>query len=109
VPANGSTETAVLILSDAMGHRFNNSQLLADNFAANGLFAVMPDIFRGDPVPFPRPENFDVLSWLKNHLPEHIEPIIKTVISHMKRAGGCKKIAGAGYCIGAKYVLRFRK
>ncbi|KAI0133022.1 dienelactone hydrolase [Xylariales sp. AK1849] len=109
LPADGSTKKAILILSDAMGYGFVNTQLLADNFAANGFFAVVPDLFRGDAIPLGRPSAFDSLAWLKNHLPEDIEPIVNTVIKHMKLDAGCTHLAGVGYCFGAKYVARYLK
>ncbi|KAK9418423.1 putative Dienelactone hydrolase family protein [Seiridium unicorne] len=109
LPNDKSTKHAVLIFSDVMGHTFQNNQLLADNFAANGFFAVMPDLFAGDAVPLNRSDKFDILEWLKNHLPEHIEPIVWKVMRALKNRYRCEFIAGAGYCYGAKYVLRFLK
>lgn len=54
-PPGGSTEFGMLLLPDVIGHAFINSQLVADQFAANGYFVVMPDQFHGDPVPLNRP------------------------------------------------------
>ncbi|KAI1491572.1 dienelactone hydrolase [Biscogniauxia mediterranea] len=108
VPPGGSKEHAILILTDVMGHKFINNQLLADNFAANGYFVVMPDLFQGDAVSLNRPDDFDVDAWLKNHLPKHIDPVISTILQEMSRIG-CKKIGAAGYCLGGRYVARFLK
>ncbi|KAJ5605899.1 Hydrolase tropI [Penicillium lagena] len=63
-PADGSTKRAILLLTDVIGHRFINAQLIADQLAANGLFVVMPDLFHGDPVPLNRPAGFDIMAWL---------------------------------------------
>lgn len=38
---------------------------IADQFAANGYFTVVPDLFSGDPVPLNRPGDFDVMAWLQ--------------------------------------------
>jgi dienelactone hydrolase len=46
-PATGNTKKAILILTDVLGHKFINAQLIADRFAANGWFCVMPDLFHG--------------------------------------------------------------
>jgi dienelactone hydrolase len=32
-------------LTDVIGHRFINAQLIADQLAANGYLVVMPDLF----------------------------------------------------------------
>lgn len=36
---------------------------IADQFAANGFFTVIPDLFSGDPVPLNRPGDFDLWAW----------------------------------------------
>jgi dienelactone hydrolase len=107
-PHNGPNGKGVLILSDLMGHKSINIQLVADNFAVNGYMAIVPDLFKGDAV-VERPPNFDILNWLKEHLPDQIDPIVETTIGALKQYGKCTKIAGVGYCLGAKYVLRFLK
>lgn len=45
LPDNKQTEVAILLLTDILGHKFNNLQLIADQFAKNGYFVVMPDLF----------------------------------------------------------------
>lgn len=42
-------DAAILFLSDATG-RMVNSELIADQFAANGYYCLVPDLFNGDPV-----------------------------------------------------------
>ena len=86
-------------------------QLIADQFAANGYLAYVPDIFQGDPVPLNRPEGYDLRAWLSGkltgqaHGPEQVEPVTGALVKHM-RAAGCRKVGGIGYCFGAKYVVR---
>ncbi|ORY64828.1 dienelactone hydrolase family protein [Pseudomassariella vexata] len=104
--ANGSARNAIIIFTDVMGHNFVNAQLVADNFASNGFFTVMPDLFRGDAVTLNRSDSFDLMNWLKNHPPEQIIPIIKVVMKEMREVARCQHIFGVGYCIGAKYLLR---
>ncbi|RMX80934.1 hypothetical protein D0867_16334 [Hortaea werneckii] len=113
-PESKSTENAILILPDVIGHQFINAQLIADQFAANGYFVVMPDLFEGDPVPLNKPEGFDLMAWLgkggpegKGHGPGQVDPIVEAVIKEMKGSMGVKKIGSVGYCFGAKYVARF--
>jgi dienelactone hydrolase len=38
---------------------------IADQFAANGYFVVMPDLYEGDAVSLDRPEDFDIMAWDK--------------------------------------------
>lgn len=82
---------------------------LADQFAANGYLTVIPDIWEGDNVPInwePTSE-FNLGQWMSKHGPEKVEPIAEAAIKTMRNDHGVKKLAGAGYCLGAKYVSRF--
>ena len=87
---------------------------IADQFAANGYFVVMPDLFEGDPIKLNRPADFDIMAWLQKSGPEgkghgigQVDPIVTEVIKHMKTELGVKKLGSVGYCFGAKYVARF--
>jgi len=112
-----STDKGILIITDVIGHRANNAQLIADQFAANGYFVFMPDLFYGDPIPMNRPGDFDIMKWMHGeysekkiaHLPPVVDPIIEKSIKAMKTKYGVKKIGAVGYCFGAKYVVRFLK
>jgi len=112
-PESKDTSTAIIILPDVIGHEFINAQLIADQFAANGYFTVMPDLFQGDPVKLNRPEGFDIMQWLQKggpegngHLPNTVDPIVEKTIGWMKEQG-VKKLGAVGYCFGGKYVARF--
>lgn len=112
-PKDKQTDKAILILTDVIGHVFTNAQLIADQFAANGYFVVMPDLFQGDPIPLNRPADFNIMEWLQNgskgvgHTTKEVDPIVEKIISHMKNELGVKTIGSVGYCFGAKYVARF--
>jgi len=112
-PESKKTETAILLLTDVIGHNFINAQLIADQFAANGYYVVMPDLFEGDPIPLNRPEGFDLMDWFNNSGPSKghtfkvTDPIVEAVINDMKTNQGVKRIGAVGYCFGAKYVARF--
>ncbi|KAJ5580225.1 dienelactone hydrolase [Penicillium hispanicum] len=113
-PDNGSTEKGILILTDIIGHKSINVQLIADQFAANGYFVMIPDLFDGDPVPLNKPGSFDMQSWRAGgyhpkgtaHLPANVDPIVTASLAEMRKSYGCKKIGAVGYCFGAKYVAR---
>ncbi|KAJ5785232.1 uncharacterized protein N7503_010444 [Penicillium pulvis] len=106
-PPDKSTKKAILIITDVIGHKFINAQLIADEFAAKGYFVVMPDMFNEDSVPLNRPEGFNIMDWVKNHSPLQTEPIINTVLKEMREKLGCQRIGGVGYCFGGKYVCRY--
>jgi len=113
LPESKDTSTAIVILPDVIGHEFINAQLIADQFAANGYYVVMPDLFQGDPVKLNRPEGFDIMNWLqkggpegKGHLPDQVDPIVEKTLAYVKEQGA-KKIGAVGYCFGGKYVARF--
>lgn len=69
----------------------------------------MPDLFGSDTVPLNRPEGFNIMDWLKNHLPSQTEAIVDAVLTEMRQYLGCKRIGGVGYCFGGKYVCRYLK
>jgi len=108
-PKDKSTHNAILIITDVIGHEFINVQLIADQFAANGYFVVIPDLFYGDTVKLNSPPDFDLMGWLQNHQPANVDPIIETTLKEMRGRLGCKRIGGVGYCFGGKYVCRFLK
>jgi len=104
--------TAILYLPDVIGI-WQNSQLMADQFAANGYYTIMPDLFNGDAMSLNPPKDFDFMSWLTKgtggnnpHTLKEVDPIVAASIKHLQDAG-YTKIGAVGYCFGAKYVCRF--
>lgn len=84
---------------------------MADQFAANGYYTIIVDVFNGDPLPMPKPDSLDLFQWLaegsdgKNpHTKEAVDPIVVTGIKWLKEQG-FKKIGAMGYCFGAKVCL----
>jgi len=109
---NVHKDTAILYLADVLSI-WQNSQLMADQFAANGYYTIIPDLFNGDPVPQKLPDGFDIMSWLTKgsdgnnpHTFQHVDPIVQKSIEFLQ-SKGYKKIGAVGYCFGAKYVARF--
>ncbi|KAF4951853.1 hypothetical protein FSARC_12803 [Fusarium sarcochroum] len=103
--------TGIIYIPDIFGI-WINSQLMADQFAANGYTTIIPDLFNGDVLPSPMPEGFDVMGWINKggdgnspHLPPQIDPVIVETIKYFKEQGATK-IGAVGYCFGAKYVVR---
>ncbi|EOD50189.1 putative dienelactone hydrolase family protein [Neofusicoccum parvum UCRNP2] len=108
-PPDKSTENTVFIVSDIFGYQLINAQLIADQFAANGYFVVIPDLFDDGALPIDLPKGFDVMKWLDDYPPTRIDPIVQAVIKELRSNKGVKRIGAAGYCLGAKYVCRHLK
>lgn len=88
---------------------WQNAQLIADQFAANGYTTLIPDIFNGDKFD----PGVDLMTWIREgsagdnpHTPEAVDPIIVASIKALKETYGATKIGAVGYCFGAKYVVR---
>jgi dienelactone hydrolase len=101
-------DVAILFIPDVIGI-WQNSQLLADQFAANGYTTLIIDVFNGDPIPLNRPEAFDFQSWKnkgsdgKNpHTTKEVDPIVEAAIKTLKDYHGVKRLGAVGYCFGAK-------
>lgn len=103
---------------------------MADQYAENGYYTLIPDLFNGDALSLNRPEGFDLMAWLTKgtggnnpHTYEAVDPIVEKSIKYLQEKG-FKKIGAVGYCFvrifgcsielgvtdwtqGAKYVVRF--
>jgi dienelactone hydrolase len=93
----------VFILGDLFGI-CRNSQLLADEFAAHGYLAVLPDLLDGDAISIAEFEagKVDLRARMARHGTEIIDPVVNRVIEHVKADFKIKQIAGVGYCFGSK-------
>jgi len=105
----------LLLLPDIIGI-WQNSKLMADQFAANGYTTLLVDLFNGDARSLNLPAGFDPAAWLQKgstgdnpHTPSAVDPIVIDAIAYMRSELGCKKIGAMGYCFGAKYVARHYK
>ncbi|KAK5657936.1 hypothetical protein OQA88_2487 [Cercophora sp. LCS_1] len=115
-PADKKHEgVGLLYIPDVIGI-WQNSQLMADQLAANGYLTLIIDPFNGDPLPLNRPGDFDFMAWMTKgstgdnpHTKEAVDPIILDAIKTLKEEYGVKKLGALGYCFGAKYVARHYK
>ena len=69
---------------------------------------IIPDIWEGDNVPLNwEPGNdFNLGQWFGRHPPNKVEPICEAAMKAMREQYGVKKLGGAGFCLGGKYVCR---
>ncbi|KAL1919893.1 uncharacterized protein VTP21DRAFT_1825 [Calcarisporiella thermophila] len=100
-PASPS-DKGILIFTNVFGLSLPNVKLVADQFALHGYQTFIPDFFRGD---VPDINNFS--PWLERNpvrrAIEESEPIVEEIRSKY----GIKKLAGHGYCYGAKPAFHF--
>ena len=96
-------DAAILFLPDVIGI-WQNSKLMADQYAANGYYTVMPDLFNGDPLDLNRTGDFDFMKWLSHgstgdnpHTFQAVDPIVEKSIAFL-REKGYTKIGAVGYC-----------
>ncbi|KAF2001394.1 alpha/beta-hydrolase [Amniculicola lignicola CBS 123094] len=110
-PEDKSTGKAILIMTDVLGVDSINVQLIADQFAANGYFTVIPDMFNGNPYPQNPAPGVDIWSWMKSDMPntDKLDPLLDEVLKEMRGSYECKKVGSVGYCFGGKYVVRTLK
>ncbi|KAF2640359.1 alpha/beta-hydrolase [Massarina eburnea CBS 473.64] len=108
-PEDKKTENALIIFTDIMGYGFNNVRLIADQYAANGYFTVIPDLFNGNEVDLNQP--FDIQKYIAEKMPRvpTVDPITTATIKGLREEYAVKRLGGVGYCFGGKYVIRFLK
>merc|ERR1712000_707905 len=84
-------DCGIIYIPDVIGI-WQNSKLMADNFAAEGYTTLVIDVFNGD----------------NPHTTKEVDPIIESAVKTIKGMG-VKRIGAVGYCFGAKYVVRHYK
>ncbi|TFK69284.1 alpha/beta-hydrolase [Pluteus cervinus] len=100
-------DKVILLLPDVFGVELVNTQLLADDFAANNnVKTVVPDYLNGDSIP-PDALNdgkFDLMKWFGSHGPAETRPPLDKVVAALK-ADGVTSLGATGYCYGGRYVF----
>jgi len=96
---------ALLFLTDVFGVTLVNSQLMADDFAANGFNTFIPDYLNGDPAPVDADPSFNMTAWLLNHGEGQTTPTLFAAIEGIRKEG-FTEFASTGYCFGGLYSTR---
>ncbi len=86
---------------------------MADQYAANGYYTLIPDLFNGDALSLNRPKDFDLMSWLTKgtggnnpHTYDAVDPIVAKSIAYLKEQG-FTKIGSVGYCFVSALISLF--
>lgn len=102
-----NAEIGIIFFTDIFGVEFVNSQLVADSFGAQGYRTIVPDLFRGQPVPVDAPADFDYAAFSAANQPATIDPIIELTLNEIRTNTNIKRLGATGYCFGGRIVARF--
>ncbi|KAI4866023.1 dienelactone hydrolase [Hypoxylon rubiginosum] len=113
--AEAHGHAALLYIPDVIGI-WQNSRLMADQYAANGYLTLVIDPFNGDALSLNRGPDHDFDGWIAHgtngdnpHTAEAVDPIIEAAIRYLREERGVTTLGAVGYCFGAKYVARHQK
>lgn len=103
VSGNNSASKVIIIYPDVFGPQYVNTQLVADSFAKEGYFVVVPDLFKGDAlVPNGPPLSPE---WKERHSIASSVPLAEATNAWVK-ASPREFIGAIGYCYGAPFVIK---
>lgn len=103
----GATQ-AVVLASDVFGWERPLLRKFADNVAAAGIVAVVPDYFRGDYINLPKYTAENRSTWFEAHPFEPVNAETLTIIEGLKKEG-IKSVGVAGFCYGGKVATVIAK
>jgi dienelactone hydrolase len=124
-PPNKSNDNAILFFTDIFGLALAQNRLyiiislqlpnschtnapfcsLADSYARAGYLVLLPDYFKGDPIPV-NSDGFNRTAWRDRHPQAEVTSIIETTVKHARETLKVKKLGAAGFCFGGPYVVR---
>lgn len=100
-----SNEKIIVIITDIYGHKFQNTQLIADQLGDAGYRVYIPDILFGDAIEkLDGSVNFN--EWLEKHNAVKTKEIVDRFLSGLKDEHSPKFVGVIGHCFGAKYAVQ---
>ncbi|CAN6657428.1 hypothetical protein TRVA0_030S00122 [Trichomonascus vanleenenianus] len=102
------SDKVLVIFTDVFGHKFQNVQLIADQFGEAGYKVVIPDLFYGDAISVEQLNSGKDLmkDWFPHHGPEQTRPIVDKVMKYVETELKPRYTVATGYCFGAKYAVQ---
>lgn len=105
ISSNGSSDRAIVILTDVFGNKLNNTRLIADQLGDAGYKTYIPDILFGDHIEkLDGSVNFE--EWKAKHNKFVTKGIVEKFLRGLKKERSPKFIGLIGYCFGAKYAVQ---
>ena len=102
---NGSGVKSVIVFYDVFGFNGGRTRLICDQIAAEGYYAISPDIYHGDAWPDGKPMD-GIMDWLKNFpWNDIIKTEVNKVMDHLQKQGADQSIGCLGFCAGAYCVF----
>lgn len=96
-----SFDNVIVFLTDIFGHKFKNTQLVADVISKmTGMKVVVPDIIDNDPLTDMNKLN----EWFGKHGPHITGPIVKKFFQDFDAECKPKKLFALGFCFGALFI-----
>lgn len=94
----------VLLLSDVLGHRDEETREFAAALAGAGLPVLVPDLFRGDPWSPARPaEEYE--AWRAGHADERVAADVRAAAAVMRAELGVRHLGALGFCFGGGRLM----
>ena len=91
-----SSKKSIILVPDVFGPGGGRNSAIADQLAAEGYFVLLPDIFRGNPLP-----NLETIgTWLPQFPYEKVKPEIQTCVRFLQSKDAADKVGLMGFCYG---------
>eukprot|EP01095_Lingulamoeba_sp_RSL-Kostka_P002356 TRINITY_DN13201_c0_g1_i1.p1 TRINITY_DN13201_c0_g1~~TRINITY_DN13201_c0_g1_i1.p1 ORF type:complete len:261 (-),score=99.22 TRINITY_DN13201_c0_g1_i1:158-940(-) len=102
---NGAADStkAIMVIHDVFGVDSGRSKAIVDHFAKEGYFTVMPDLYRGNPLP-----SLDVIAeWAPQYKYSDLRTdIIERVIPFLNNTNSSfESISAVGFCWGSWFIF----
>ncbi|CAH6718168.1 protein Aim2p [[Candida] jaroonii] len=96
-----SYDKVIVFLTDIYGHKFKNTQLVADGISQmTGMKVVVPDIIDNDPLT----DLSKLQEWFGKHGPPITGPIVQKFFKGFGEEHKPKNVFAIGFCFGALFI-----